>query len=274
MRQDLSNGQFPELGLVIPAEFDRSLANREPLELQGYVVHWVNDRDAMELKRFVEDRIQTIVGRPVRINLDNGTVKPGPESTGIGVLTGLGMAFVILMTGMIIPPHLMLEEKQTHTIDVLRVSPAGSGHIAVAKALAAMFYSLLVIGISFAVNYALIENWLLAILVALIGAAFSAAMGLLLGALIDTRQQLMLWAWVVLIPLAFPMFLSIMDDLLPETLVTIFRWIPTTVTFRLFRASFSDQSPFALYGPGLIWILAWVAVVLTVVAWLIRRRDR
>ncbi|MFC1879697.1 ABC transporter permease [Chloroflexota bacterium] len=274
MMHDLANGDFPELGLVIPPDFDQSLANGAELELQGFVLHWVSDSDAVEQKRFVEEEIYQILGAPVDINLDGGTVVTGPDATGVGLLTGLGMAFIIVMTGMVITPHLMLEEKQTRTIDVLMISPANSGHITIAKAFAALFYSLLTIGVSFAVNYTLIVSWPLAILVALCGSLFTVSMGLLLGTVIETRQQLMLWAWVMLIPLSIPMFLSIMDDLLPETLVTIFKWIPTTMMFRIFRVSFSDQISFKLYGPGLIWIILCAALVMFIIAWLIRRMDR
>jgi ABC-2 type transport system permease protein len=274
MKSYLMNGQIPELGLVIPAEFDRSLADGTAPPLQGYVLHWVSGEDAIEIKRFVEEEIYQIVGSPVSITLEGGTIVTGPEAGGVGVLTGLGMAFVILMTGMIIPPHLMLEEKQTRTMEVLLVSPAGSGHITLGKALAAMFYCLLVIGISFAVNHSLITDWPLAILAALIGSFFTISLGLLLGTVIDNRQQLMLWGWILLIPLAIPMFLSLMDDLLPETLVLIFKWIPTTAIFRVFRVSFSDQAAFMSWAPGLIWALTWSVLVLAILAWLIRRMDR
>jgi hypothetical protein len=118
----------------------------------GYVLHWVDRGDALELKRLVESEALRHMGAPVRILISQESVAISPDSGGLGVLTGLGLGFVVLMTGMILPPHLILEEKQTHTMDVLRVSLAGAGHIVVAKALTGLFYCFLALGLGFILN--------------------------------------------------------------------------------------------------------------------------
>jgi hypothetical protein len=53
----------------------------------------------------------------------------------LGLQAVLGIAFMTLMVGLILIPNLMLEEKQSHTIDTLLVSPASVWHIAIAKTL-------------------------------------------------------------------------------------------------------------------------------------------
>jgi len=159
-------------------------------------------------------------------------------------------------------------------MDVLLVSPASSGHVTIAKALTGLFYCLLCIGIAFAINSALIYNWPLAILTAVCGALLTVSIGLLLGTIIESRQQLMLWGWVFLIPLMLPTLLSIMDDLLPANVITVFRWVPTTALFWVFRVSFSNQANYWLYGLPLLWIALWSVVGFGLVAWLVRRMDR
>ncbi len=270
MKEKLAGGQVPELGLVIPANFDAG----SEATLQGYVLYWVDEDDAIALKQLVEEEISRLAGRPVSIQLEGNVVYMQPDSSGLGLLAGMGITFVILMIGVSLTPNLILEEKQGKTIDALLVSPAGPVHVTLAKAVAGLFYTAVVVGVALAVNYRLITQWWLTTCVALCGALFAVALGLLLGSLVETRQQLMVWAWSVIVPLFLPMMLSILRDLLPAWLNAIFRWIPSVALFKALRVSFSNQATFALYGPPLALILAWTAALLALVAWRVRRSDR
>lgn len=84
----------------------------------------------------------------------------------------------------------------------------------------------------------------------------------------------MIWAWVVIIPLAIPLFLSLEEELLPAWLIRVFRMLPSSALFDLFRVSFTDQAAFGLWGARLALILAWTAALLALVAWRVRRSDR
>jgi ABC-2 type transport system permease protein len=270
MKEKLANGQVPELGLAIPAGFDSG----EGAVLQGYVLYWVDEDDAIALKRLVEEEISRLLGRPVSIQLEGNVVYMQPDSSGLGLPASMGMVFVILMIGVSLVPNLILEEKQGKTMDALLVSPAGPIHVTLAKAIAGLFYAAVTVGVALAVNYRLITHWWLTTCVAFCGALFAVAVGLLLGSLIETRQQLMLWAWMVIIPLFLPMMLSVLGDLLPAWLHAIFRWIPSVALFKALRVSFSNQASFGLYGPPLALILACAAALLAVVAWRVRWLDR
>jgi ABC-2 type transport system permease protein len=270
MKEKLANGQVPELGLTIPADFDSG--SKAPL--QGYVLYWVDEDDAVALKRLVEEEISRLAGRTVSIQLAGNAVYMQPDSTGLGLPTSMGMVFAILMIGVSLVPNLILEEKQNKTMDALLVSPAGPVHITLAKAIAGLFYASVVVAVTLAVSHRLITQWWLTACTALCGALFAIALGLLLGSLIETQQQLMVWAWMVIIPLFLPVMLSVLRDLLPAWLQAIFQWIPSVALFRALRVSFANRSSFALYGPPLALILAWTATLLTLVAWRVRRSDR
>ena len=274
MKHYLANGQVPELGLVIPTGYDQALEAGEEAVVEGFVLYWVDAGDILELKRLVETEASKLMGAPVKIKISGERVYLWPDSGGIGVLTGLGLGFVVLMTGMIMPPHLMLEEKQTHTMDVLMVSPAQAGHVVLAKALTGLFYSLLAVGVTFAVNFNQIANWPLALLTAFCGSLFAVSLGLLLGTALENRQQLILWGWVLLVPLMLPMMLSLLDDLLPEIWLRIFDWVPTVVMFKLFRACFTNQADWITWLSKSGYLLLWAGGILLVVGWLIRRQDR
>jgi ABC-type Na+ efflux pump permease subunit len=278
LRQSLANeGQLPELGLVIPADFDQVVAVGGTPEIQGYVLHWVSTSEAEALKQTMEAHLAELAGVPVRIRLEV-YIAP-PEADGLGISVGIDMIFAALLIGIAFVPNLMFEEKRTKTLEALLVSPAGPVEVTLAKALTGLIYCLLTFAVVFAVYSALVVQWWLAITTAIVGSLFVVSLGLVLGASLENRQQLMLWAWFVIIPLVLPLLLVLVGEqlvlgLLPVWLVTAFHWIPSAAMLDLLRASFSNQSQIALWGPPLALVLAWTIPILAGVAWLVRESER
>lgn len=262
-----------ELGLVLPADFDQTLAGGGTPRIQGYVMHWVKPEQVESQRLDLEQRISAVVGAPVAIDMQGGTLTLLPESRG-GFLAAAGAVIVLIMLGMVLIPNLMLEEKSARTLDALRVSPASSSQLVAGKALAGLFYNLAFILLIFWLNANFILQWWLAILTVLLIALFSVSVGLLLGTLIDNRQQLMLAANVVIFPLLLPVFLSLMSDLMPAWLLTVMHWIPTVVASNLLMTSFSELPVLSESLPLLGALLASVTVLLAGEAWLVRRSDR
>ena len=274
MERDLVDGNVPELGLVIPPGFDRAPEDGSPPELQGYVMHWVSQSDAIELEGLVEREISELGEQPVSINLEGNTVYTRPDSLGYPFLTSVALVYVATMIGLTMVPHLMIDEKRNKTLDALLLSPASSIQITLGKALTGLFYTLASMGIVFAFNYPLVTNWALAFVATICGSALGVALGLLLGSVFDTRQQITLWTWVVIVPLLLPVFLSAMTELLPAGVVPVIHWIPTVALTRAFRLSFSDTAPLGQFAPELALVLGCVILVGAAVAWLMRRSDR
>jgi ABC-type transport system involved in multi-copper enzyme maturation permease subunit len=274
MERALTRGDIPELGLVIPDEFDQGLVAGRTLELDGYVLHWVSEEAASDLQHMAEAEISTLVGKEVRINLVGNIVYTQAESTGMAFLASVSVIFSIGLLGLLVTPNLMIEEKRAKTIDVLLVSPASHGQVITAKALAGLFYCLLAAGIAFAVNAAIVTQWWLAILATIGGALFMVAIGLLLGYFVEVRQQLGIWIFGLNFILLIPVFLSIMKDLIPASVLQVFAWIPTVALSKVLRVSFSNQSSLVSVGTELVYIYSVTFVLLTALAWSIRRSDR
>jgi ABC-type Na+ efflux pump permease subunit len=270
----LARGGIPELGLVIPADFDQTLETGEALQLDGYVLHWVSDEAAEELKQVAEAEITSMTGNGVHINLEGNRVYTQADSTGLAFLASVSVIFSIAMLGLLVTPHLMIEEKRARTIDALLVSPASGGHVITAKALAGLFYCLIAAGIALAVNASIVTQWWLAILATIGGALFMVAIGLLLGNHVKVRQQLGIWVFGLNFILLIPVFLSIMKDLIPETVLKVFQWIPTIALSKVLRVSFSNQSSLASVGPELALMFGSTFVLLTWLAWSVRRSDK
>ena len=274
MKQVLTHGEVPELGLVIPDGFDQALQVGDPPRLQGYVLRWVKDADAEELREVVESEISALVGQTVAVELASNRVDLLPESSGLGETASFGLAFVLIMIGVILVPHLMLDEKQNRTLEMLSLSPASVWHIVAGKALAGIFYCSLGGIIALAINHVLVVHWWLAILTVLVGSLFTVSLGLWLGIKIDSRAQLSMWSWVILLPLILPIIFSMLEGLIPSTWVRIFSLVPSSVILQLSKTSFANPIPIGLT----LLRLAWVAVVagagLGGVAWLLHLRDR
>lgn len=262
-----------EIGLVLPADFDQTLNESESPQIQGYVLHWVSQELVEQQKNDLQERITEIVGTPVKISMEGGTITMSPDSSG-GFMASAGMVIIVLMLGMVLIPHLMLEEKSTRTMDALLVSPANSTQIVIGKAFTGLFYASIFIILAILLNVSLILQWWLAILTVFLWALVCISLGLLLGTLIENRQQLIVVANIIMFPLFLPIFLSIMTDLLPGWLITIMNWLPPVVTSDLIRISFSNQQVLGEILPRLILLTIFLVVLLTWEISAIRRLDR
>jgi ABC-2 type transport system permease protein len=271
MRYYLTNGEQPELGLVIPAGFDQTVEAGHSLELQGYMLHFFTDGEVLAIQRYMQDEFEYLLGLHVTIQIEQ--IQLQPETHGITILASMGFSFMILMVGMIAIPHMMLEEKQTKTLDAMLISPANSFHIVAAKALTGLIYAMITYGLGLLLFREIVVHWGLAFVAGLLGALFAVSLGLLLGILVDNRQQLVLWGWVGVVPLFLPMMLSIMDDLLPSWSIAIFKWVPSSALMRAVRTSMVGSPPVAYYLPQLAVLLISAVLILILDAWLVRRSD-
>jgi ABC-type transport system involved in multi-copper enzyme maturation permease subunit len=274
MEKNLARADIPELGLVLPSDFDQVFESSDDLQLDGYVLHWVSEQDAQELKQMAEKEISALTGKSVLINPEGNEVYTRADSTGLAFLASVSVIFSVAMLGLLVTPHLMIEEKRTKTIDVLLVSPASSGHVVIAKALAGLFYCLMAAGIALAFNAAIVTQWWLAILASLGGALFMVAIGLLLGSLVEVRQQLGIWVFGLNFVLLIPVFLSIMKDLIPQGVLQVFQFLPTVALSKVIRVSFSNHAPLQVVGPELALIFGVTFVLLGALAWIVQRSDR
>ena len=273
MKEALMSSDMPELAFAIPAGFDQALESGESAQLLGFVLNWVDPAEADELRRIVEEEIAFQLSQPVPIILQD-PVYLTPDSHGISTSAGIAWVFVLTMVGLTLIPHLMLEEKKGRTIDMLMISPAGSGSLVAGKAIAGLFYCVLGASVALVFYRWLVIHWWLAVLVTVLGALFTVSLGLTLGSITESRAQLTMWAWFFILPLFLPVFLSLMEGLVPDRAIEALRLVPTAVILDLLRASFAATFPLSVVLPKLFWLAAWTAGVLAFDVWIVRRQDR
>ena len=260
------------LGLILPADLDERTPAGEPLVLEGYVV-WSARRAAGKLASNAEFHLQVLVGRPVSIHLDGNVIYPPAGDD--GQLGMVAMVLVIVMTtmGIFLVPYLIFEEKQQHTMDALLVSPATAGQITAGKALAGLFYCLLAMLVAVAFNYTVVVRWDILLLTAICGSLVAIAMGLLMGSLFESAQQMSLWAGLPLVFLFAPVLLT-GDARLPAALRAILPWLPTAVMAQNLALSFTNLATWDTVLPNLATLVAWSLPFFLTVAWIVRRADR
>jgi ABC-type Na+ efflux pump permease subunit len=274
MKRRLAVGDTPEFGLVIPAGFDQQLDSGTEPVLEGYVAYWMDANEVEKLRTEAEADLSGLAGRSVSIRTKGNIVYGRTDDEGAGTQASMALIFSLAMIGVTLVPHLMFDEKQARTLEVLLISPASETQIAAAKVLTGLFYSAAVAVLAAAVNHSLIVHWGLFLAILLAFALFCVTLGLILGTVLESRAQFAVWAWLVLLPLIMPVIVYLLRELIPDAIVQLAPVIPSVTTLLLLRYVFAD--PIALGVPllGLVWILACTGVELAIAARLLRRRDR
>jgi hypothetical protein len=214
-------------------------------------------------------------GRPVHIDVANDAVFTHP--CGLRpVTTSFLMVYALVVVGLMIAPNLMIEEKELKTMEALLISPAGAGQIVTAKALTGLVYCLVAGGLVLAASTTMVVHWDVALLAATCGPLFTVSLGILLGVILNARQQMIVWSAVLMFSLFVPVIASeVLTDLQAPALVgQVISLVPTVAVAEAIRWALSGQVSWAEIGWGLTVTLAWAIPLLAVVAWIVRRSER
>ncbi len=278
MLEKLSRGEVPELGLVIPANFDPSATTGEGSQIEpaliGYALYWVSDAEIAKMTQEVKTEIDHLVGKPVEIRMAEDRLIPAPNDHTLGNWVGAALVYLMIYIGLGLISNQMLEEKQTRTLEVLLVSPASSWHFVLAKALTGLFYCLLGIAVTLAINQKIVLHWWVIVPTLIVGSLFSISLGLIAGSMVEERGQLSLWTFGLLIPLFVPVFLSILDELFPQWINQVISLIPTVTFFHLLQDSFSFVPPTSMLLKQFALLSAWTIAGLAVAIWIMHRQQQ
>ncbi len=273
MEKRLGFEQFPALGIVLPPDFDQRMRTGSdvPVTLSGYVDHWVTAEDTAELQLFFEGLFSELTEKPVRLEItrDIYTRSDG----GIPFTISLMLTVVLMLLSINTMAHLMIDEKETQTLDALLVSPATPTLILTGKTIAGLFYCLSAATLVLLLNWRFIVHWDVMLLACLCGASFSAAMGVVLSSTLKTKQQIGLWGFLLLQPLILPVVFSVMPEIFPEVIISIMQWIPTVALAEIIRLSFVAQAPISAFIGKVLLVFGWTAILITIGIGLARRET-
>lgn len=270
--QEIIRGiEAPGLGIVIRERFQ---PGGQSLDLQAYVPYWMTAEQITELTSSVELALTSYWEQPVTLVTSGNTVYQVMESKEFGknFIATAGLILGMTMMGLSMAPQLIIEEKENRTLQAVIVSPASLGHFIVGKTFAVLFYTSLVTGIGLIFINALVINWELMLLALFVGMMTVILPGILIGVLLQTKQQVSIWVWVLMIPTILPLFFSIVR-ILPDTLMLIIDWWPTVALYRLIQSGFSYQPAFHSFRIELIYLVSLALIFLGLTVFSINKQS-
>ena len=276
LQQTISNMGFglgADLGIEIPLDFDQQFESKDRPEIMGYV-SWANRAKAARLKAEMETALLELSGKPVIVNVDGNIISPPKE---IGLLVGMITMFavtIILLMGVMLVPNLMLEEKQTRTMDALLVSPASISQVVIGKALAGFFYILVTVAIVYLIYWTGVVHWGLSALFVIGAGLFSVAVGLMLGLIFKNQQEMTGWLNLTIVIISGSIFVVLLGLDMPAYLETLIKWLPPVALAKIFWASFSTQVQLSQvwFNFGIVLVIS--GLIYGYIIWRVKQLDR
>ena len=246
----------PGIGIVVEKEQLNSQSG-DLISIPGFYPNWMKPSQIDEVKNNAELMLEEQWQTPVEIATEGNIVYPVMDNYAFGktFIASAGLLLQIILMGLSMAPQLIIEEKDSRTLQAIMVSPANLGHFVLGKTIAVLFYTCLTSAIGLCFVGSLVIHWGLTITALLIGMLTIITPGVLLGVLFESKQQMSIWIWVLFIPTMLPLFLSVVR-VLPEPLMKIVDWWPTTALLRFLRAGFTLNPPVSTYGIEAIYLLS------------------
>jgi ABC-type Na+ efflux pump permease subunit len=273
MTEAVASASVAVLGLHVPAGLDQAVEAGQAASIKAYAVHWAGQEDVVKIERAAERALEEVAERRVEVAVASERIYPQPEPGGFTSLVAGMIVMAVMVTGMAFVPYLLVEEKETRTLEALLVSPASIGQVVVGKALAGAAYCLAGSGMVMALNALYVVHWGTALLAVACGTALAVGLGLLLGVLFDLPQQLSSFGALLMGALLVATFLSDMATL-PASVAAVLRWVPTVAMAHALRLAFAETVPAATMAVDLGAVVGVAAVAYALVGWRIGRMDR
>lgn len=263
------------LGLVIPEGFTQAPEGGAGYTLAGAVPHWARDEAVADLVAVWEQALTEASWQPVDIDVTGGATYPTHEEPGLAGMVVTGFTVALLTIGLAMVPHLLMEERETHTFETLMVSPARYGQIVAGKALAGLTYGMTAGIVVLLLNARWIVSWWVVLLAIVLGSAFAVALGLLLGVVFRSSGALAAWASVLLALLLLPaLVLGFGDTGFPAWIQAALKWLPSVaVTDLAWGALLRSPADAALARPIALLVGSTLALFI-LVTWRIRREGQ
>lgn len=272
-------------GVQIPEDFDQALQAGEQPELFVYQNQEVDPLLLSYLQLVVERQALQVSGIefPVRIHWDappaqvaatNELAMGGePSSSVFSIQTYILVLIFVMalsMAGGFVVPYLLVEEKEKRTLQALLLSPARPAEIILGKAMTGLFYSAIISAVLIALNQGWQGNWPVTLLALFLGALLIVSVGLLLGSLSSSTNQVNTWSSVVMLVLMLPSWIAPLS--LPAYLRSAFRLIPTYPLASILTRALNGNAGLGTVWGDLLFLTGAVIVVFLLVVWITRRR--
>lgn len=189
LRDSVARGAV-DVGLVLPADFDRLLQGGEHIELQGFTWGQSQLDHQMMLATAVISSVRELAGGESPVEIVSRRVGEGQSMPWRERLTPLLVLVGVLLGGVMIPSSSLVQEKVDRTLPALIVTPLSLAEILTAKGLVGLLVSMVMGVLTLGINAAFGSQGLLLAGALFLGALFCATIGVLLGVLVKDINTL------------------------------------------------------------------------------------
>ena len=259
------------VGMVLPEDFDEQVMKGDGLMLEGVIDHWVNDDDEAYMLADIEPELSRLTGVPVHVNMVREEITQADGAYGFQI--GVGLLVVMGMMGMMFTPQLIIQEKESRTMDAMQVSPATMTDMLIAKGVVGGAYALLMSVFVLLANGQFVLHWWAILIAMLAGAFFNVSIGLLLGVALTDQKQINLWGFIIFQPFIITMIVGMFEPI-PNTIRSAMRWFPTVAMGRAAGQSITASVDLGSYFLSILVMIIWGAAFFGVTAFLLRRAEK
>jgi ABC-2 type transport system permease protein len=268
--EGIQDGNASTVGLVLPEDLDANLARGEPVNLEGRVVFWAGaTRRGQQVIAGLEDQLSQAWGVPISIAVQ--PVYPLSTTGGHFGMVIIGLTVAVFGISAILVPILLLEERETRTLDAMLLSPARGWQVITGKALAGMVYGLVTAGILLYFNRYLVINWSWVLSGTLLTIVLSVGIGLLLGLMAQDQQGVNAWVSLVFAVGFVPVMVISLGLALPAWIEQLMVFIPTISYGYILQAGMVIDVPASQVLWWLVLLGGWTAAVYTLLVLRMRR---
>jgi hypothetical protein len=128
--------------------------------------------------------------------------------------------------------------------------------------------------IIYAVSWAEVIHWDMAMLFVIGGGLFSVAVGLIMGSFFEKQQDMVGWMTALPLLLVGAVLINLLGMQLPAFVESILPWVPSVALAEICRASFSETVSTTRVLANLGIIISVSLPLYAIVIWKVRRSDR
>lgn len=264
-----------DLGIVLPAGFDRALAAGEMPPLQIFTPPGANPGGAY-VQAVLPGALRQLAGSPEPAAL---TVTPTSEGEEEVIIDRVGprrwavMSSLVMMIGMIAMlavPIVLAEEAEKKTLDALTLV-SSYAEVVAGKALLGIVYTAVMVPMLLVITRQSMVDWPIFVAATATVAVALIGFGLLMAGLFKSANQLNTWGGLFLLPAIAPAFAVALP--LPDAVMAVVQRIPTGEAAKLLLNAATGEELFHDQALSLAVIVAWGVVAYALLLWRLSRRE-
>ncbi len=183
MQDEVARGAL-DMGLVLPTDFDQQLLDNEQATVKVYVWGESPMNNRVIISSAIVHIMRQITGQELPVEIEQVVLGNTSNIPWEKRLLPLLVLMAVLLSGTMIPASSLVYEKTRRTLSALNVSPATLPEVYTAKGMLGVLLSMITATLILFLNRAFGGQPGLLLLTLLLGSIFSAALGVMLGALV------------------------------------------------------------------------------------------